>query len=795
MRLAPRTGPRIGAAARRPAAAAATAVATVVALSAAAPTLQFALAQTAAAPAAAASTPSRRLPRVQYPATATVPQVDDYHGVRVADPYRWLEDLDSPQTRAWIAAQNAVTTEYLAATPGRDAIRDRLTALWNYPRVSLPYREGGRLFFTKNTGLQKQSPYYTADAPATPAGARAAAQSARLVLDPNEISRDGSTSLSMFTPDPTGTYVAYGLSEGGADWRTVHVKRLADGRDTDDVVRWIRYSGVSWTRDGRGFFYTRYPDPATGANGAANGAASGAASGGLSGHSLAGASRDPVVHYHRLGTAQSADVAVFRYPSEPTWGVGAFVSEDGRYLFATVGRGTDPENHLYVADLGDPKAPNVAAPLAPVDTTLEASFHPAGVVGHTAYVLTNLGAPRYKVVAVDLTRPERANWTTVIPEGPHTLQSASVVGGRLVAEYLADVKSLVTVHDLDGRRVATLPLPGPGVVAGLSGREDSPELFYSFTSYLAPASVYRYDVRTGEQAAFFSPAVPFDASRYETEQVFYTSKDGTRVPMFVTHKKGLVRDGQNPTLVYAYGGFNVSLTPAFSASTAVWLEMGGVYAVPNLRGGGEYGEAWHQAGKLGRKQNVFDDYIAAAQYLVDQRITSPAKLAIRGGSNGGLLVGAAMTQRPDLFAVALPAVGVMDMLRYQKFSAGVFWVPEYGSSDDPEQFRFLARYSPLHNLKPGTCYPATLTTTADHDDRVVPGHSFKWASALQAAQDAAPGCDRPVLIRVEAQGSHGYRPLDKAIAEQADVWAFAARNLGMTVGFPSAPARRSPSAE
>ncbi len=714
---------------------------------------------------------------MQYPTTNTGPQVDDYHGTRVADPYRWLEDLDAPDTKAWVAAQNRVTDDYLAATPGRDAIRDRLTALWNYPRVSLPAREGGRLFFTKNTGLQKQSPFYAASGDAS-----GAAERASLVLDPNAISRDGSTSLSMFVPDPTGTYVAYGLSEGGADWRTVHVKRLAsgdhaDGHDTDDVVRWLRYSGVSWTRDGRGFFYTRYPEPA-----APNGSAA------LSAHSLAGASRDPVVYYHHLGTAQSADVAVFRYPKEPTWGVGAHVTEDGRWLFATVGRGTDPENHLYVADLGDPRAPHVAAPLTPIDVTMEASFSPVGVVGHTAYVLTNLGAPRYRVVAVDLTNPARAGWKTVIPEGPNALQSVHLVGGRLVADYLADVKSVVTVHDLDGRQVGTLPLPGVGVVAGISGREDSPELFYSFTSYLTPASVYRYDVRTGSQSVFFAPNVPFDASRYETEQVFYTSKDGTRVPMFVTHRKGMARDGQNPTLVYAYGGFNISVTPAFSASTAVWLEMGGVYAVPNLRGGGEYGEAWHQAGKLARKQNVFDDYLAAAQYLVDQKITSPAKLAIRGASNGGLLVGAAMTQRPDLFAVALPGVGVMDMLRYQKFSAGVFWTPEYGSSDDPAQFAYLVKYSPLHNIKPGTCYPATLTTTADHDDRVVPGHSFKWASTLQAAQSAAPGCDRPVLIRIEAQGSHGYRPLDKAIAEQADVWAFAARNLGMPVAFPSTPA-------
>ena len=718
-----------------------------------------------AAPAAASAPTSTA--RVPYPVTRRADQVDDYHGTKVADPYRWLEDLDGSETAQWVRAQNQVTDAYLAAIPGRDAIRDRLTAMWNYPRVSLPWREGGRLFFTKNTGLQKQSPFYT-----TRGRTAADAERAALVLDPNVISRDGSTSLSMFVPDPTGTHVAYGLSEGGADWRSVRVRRLADGRDLGDRVDWIRYSGVSWTKDGRGFFYTRYPAPPKDAG---------------AGKTLSGASRDPVVYYHRLGTAQAADAAVFRYPKEPTWGVGAQVSEDGRWLFATVGRGTDPENHLYVADLARPVAPNVRAPLVAVDTTMEASFAPVGVVGQTAYVVTNLGAPKYKLVAVDLRAPARANWKTVIPETAHTLTGAVLAGGRLLANYLVDVKEEVAIHALDGRKLGMLPLPGPGQVAGLSGRADSPEVFFGFTSYLVPGSVYRHDLRTGATETFFTPDVPFDASRYEAEQVFYASRDGTRVPMFVVHRKGLARDGSHPTMLYAYGGFNVSLQPAFSASVAAWLDMGGVYAVPNLRGGGEYGEAWHQAGKLERKQNVFDDFLGAAEYLVASKYTSPGKLAIRGGSNGGLLVGAAMTQRPDLFAVALPAVGVMDMLRYQRFSAGVFWVPEYGSADDPKQFPFLAKYSPLHNLKPGTCYPATLTTTADHDDRVVPSHSFKWASALQAAQ----GCEKPVLIRVETQGSHGYRPLDKAIAEQADVWAFAARNLGMPVTFPPLPARRA----
>ncbi|MGZ8412050.1 MAG: prolyl oligopeptidase family serine peptidase [Gemmatirosa sp.] len=718
-----------------------------------------ATAQTPATPAGAAApnaAPNPR-PRVQYPQTKSVAHVDDYHGTSVADPYRWLEDLDGPDTKTWIAAQNGLTFGYLNGLPGRDVIKQRLTEMWNYPRVSLPYRQGGRLWFTKNTGLQRQSPYYT-----TTGAARGAAERATLILDPNEISKDGSTSLSMFSPDPTGTHVAYGLSAGGADWRTVRIKRVADGKDIADTVDWLRYSGVSWTEDGKGFFYTRYPEPPKEA-----------------GKTLSNASRDPKVYYHALGTPQSADVEIFRYDAEPTWGVGAGVSEDGRWLFAYVNRGTDPENHLYVADLGSAKAPNVKAALKPIDTSLEASFTPVGVVGTTAYVHTNLGAPKYRLVAIDLTNPARANWTTVIPESPHTLEGVSLVGGKLFAQYLADVKSQVTIHELTGKQTGTLPLPGIGTLAGLSGREDEPELFFGFTSYLVPSSIYRYDVATGAVEEFFKPNVPFDAAQYETKQVFFPSRDGTRIPMFVTHRKGIALDGTNPTMLYAYGGFNVNQMPAFSASVATWLEMGGVYAVPNLRGGGEYGEAWHQAGKLEKKQNVFDDVIGAAEYLIQQKYTSPKKLAIRGGSNGGLLVGAVMTQRPDLYGVALPAVGVMDMLRYHKFSAGVFWVPEYGSADDPKQFATLKQYSPLHNLKPGACYPATLTTTADHDDRVVPSHSFKWASALQAAQ----GCENPVLIRIEAQGSHGYRPLDKAIAEQADIWAFTARNLGLDVRF------------
>jgi len=693
--------------------------------------------------------------RLGYPVTRAASTVDVYHGTRVADPFRWLEDLDAPATQEWVKAQNALAFGYLAQLPRRDAIKQRLTELWNYPRQSVPFREGGRLFYTKNTGLQRQSPYFVRDA-----------KGERLVLDPNAISADGSTALSRFAPDPTGKYLAYGLSFGGADWVELRVRDLATGKDLDDKVEWVRYSGVSWTKDGRGFFYTRYPEPPKEA-----------------GKTLSNASRDPRVYYHRLGTAQTADVKVFDHPAQPEWGVGASVSEDGRWVFYYVNRGTDPENQLHVADLGDPRRPNVTAPARPITTELDASYAPVGNVGSTIYVQTNLDAPRYRIIAIDATKPARAGWKTVVPEAKHAMEGAYLMGGRLLTHYLVDVKSEVAIFDRTGKRTGTLPLPGIGALAGLSGREDSHELYFGFSSYTVPASIYRYDLATGKRSAYFTPKVPFDGAKYETRQVFYTSKDGTRVPMFVTHRKGMRLDGENPTLLYGYGGFNVSLTPGFSSSTAAWLEMGGVYAVANLRGGAEYGEGWHQAGKLEKKQNVFDDFIAAAEWLVREKYTAPSRLAIQGGSNGGLLVGAVMNQRPDLFGVALPAVGVMDMLRYHKFSAGVFWVPEYGSADDPRHFPFLTAYSPLHNLKPGTCYPATLVTTADHDDRVVPGHSYKYASTLQAAQ----GCDRPVLIRIETQGSHGYRPLDRRIAEQADVWAFTAHHLRMDARTPAVP--------
>ncbi|HEX5830258.1 MAG TPA: prolyl oligopeptidase family serine peptidase [Gemmatimonadaceae bacterium] len=685
--------------------------------------------------------------QMQYPESQKGDVVDVYHGVPVADPYRWLEDQNSPATAAWVQAQNALTFRYLAGLPQREALRRRLTTLWDYPKTGLPVREGGRLFYRANSGLERQSPLYLRAALDAPP---------RLLIDPNALSPDGAVSLAQTSPSPDARYVAYALSDGGADWQDVHVREVESGKDLADTVRWVRFSGLSWTTDGEGFFYARYPErPAH--------------------EKLSAELRDQTLYYHRVGTPQSEDRLVYRRPDLPTWFVGGRVTEDGRWLVVYLNRGTDPKNKLYVADLGDPAAPNVGAPVTAIVENDDAEYTVIGNVGSTLYVRTDLNAPNRRIIAIDAARPERAAWREIVPEATQPIEAAALVGGRIVVQRLVDVTSRLEVYDVEGGRTGEIALPGVGTVAGMTGREDTPELFYSFTSVLAPATAYRVDLRTLRSEPFEAPTLTFDPARYETTQLFFTSKDGTRVPMFVTARKGLPRNGQNPTMLYAYGGFSVSVTPSFSPATIAWLERGGVYAVPSLRGGAEYGEAWHRAGMLDRKQNVFDDFIAAAEHLIVEGWTSPSKLAIRGGSNGGLLVGAAMTQRPELFGVALPAVGVMDMLRYDRFTGGRAWVDEYGSAtEDANAFAYLRAYSPLHNLRPGTCYPATLVTTADHDDRVVPGHSFKFAATLQAAQR----CARPTLIRIETQGSHGYRPTDRQIAELADVWAFALEHLG-----------------
>jgi len=685
--------------------------------------------------------------KLTYPATPKVDVVDDYHGTKVPDPYRWMENLDAKETADWIAAQNAVTEPYLASLPHRRALNARLTELWNYPRVSLPQVEAGQLFYTKNTGLQRQAPLFVRSG---------RTGEPRLVIDPNEISADGSLSLAQWTPSPDGRLLAYGLAEGGADWQTIKVRDVATGTDLRDDVKWMRFSEIAWTADSKGFFYSRYPEPPS--NKALEAALSGQA-----------------VYYHTVGTPQIADVLVYERKDLPTWIINGMVTEDGRYLMVVMAEGSGNRNRLYVADLGDPQRPDIAAPVKPVIEQDDAEYWPIGSRGSTIFLRCDKGAPNRKVVALDLRNPAPANWKTVVPEQKEALEAVALISGRIVAQYLVDVQSRLRLFGLDGSPQGEIGLPGPGTVDGLSGREDGETIWYSFTAPLTPLTVYGYEPANQESVPFDPPTLPVDVSRFETRALFATSKDGTRVPFFLTARRGLALDGNNPAMLYGYGGFSVSMTPGYRSDVPAWLEMGGIWVTASMRGGAEYGEAWHDAGKLEKKQNVFDDFIAVAEHLVREQYTTPARLGIMGGSNGGLLVGAVMEQRPDLFAVALPQVGVMDMLRYDRFTGGRLWVTEYGSSSNAEQFAFLIKYSPLHNLEPGTCYPATLVTTADHDDRVVPSHSFKFAATLQAAQ----GCDKPVLIRVEVQGSHGYRPTDKLIAERADMWAFAAANMGI----------------
>jgi prolyl oligopeptidase len=578
------------------------------------------------------------------------------------------------------------------------------------------------------------------------------------VLDPNKLWPDGSTALFGYAASPDGKHLVYSVSEGGADWQTLRVRDLTTLRDLRDSVRWVRFSGVEWTNDGKGFFYSRYPEPPKGKKLEAA----------LTGHAL---------YYHRLGTPQSQDQLIHRQKDLPTWLSIGDVSEDGRYLVIIVTRGADPRNRLYVKALGDPMEPNISAPVKPLIEDDDAEYSYVGNVGTTFYVRTDKGAPNRKVIALDVRDPVPAKWQTIVPESKNAIENLALVGGQLAVQYLVDVKSEVKLFDPRGNPAGAIALPGVGSVFGLSGRYDTPELFYSFTSPLYPTTVFRYDHRSKQSTPFESASSKFDVAGYETKQLWATSKDGTRVPYFVTSRKGLALDRSNPTLLYGYGGFSISETPYYRPDVPAWLELGGVYVTANMRGGGEYGEAWHHAGMLDKKQNVFDDFIAVAEALVREGYTSPEHLAILGGSNGGLLVGAAMTQRPDLFAVALPAVGVLDMLRYDKFTGGALWVSEYGSPSDTAAFKYLRAYSPLHNVRAGTCYPATMVTTSDHDDRVVPSHSYKYTAVLQEAQ----GCDKPILLRVETMTSHGYRPTDKRIAELADQWAFAIANTGMRV--------------
>lgn len=685
--------------------------------------------------------------KVTYPSTSKGDVVEDYFGTKIADPYRWMEDLDSKAVADWVAAQNQVTFDYLAKLPMREHFVKRITELWDYPKVSIPVREGGRYFYAKNSGLQRQAPVYIRSSLTSPAA---------LVIDPNQLSPDGSVSLAEWAPAHDGKLLAYGLSEGGADWRTLHVRDVESGKDLSDEVRWMRFSGISWTKDGKGFFYSRYPEPPAG-------------------KALEAALSGQAIYYHRVGQPQSQDRLIYERKDLPTWFVGGNVTEDGRYLIVSLAKGSDNNNRLYYSDLGDPMRPTIGAPVKPLIEDDDAEFSVFGNAGPLLYLRTDRAAPNRKVIALDVAHPAPSNWKTIVPEAKQAIESVALIGGRIVAQYLLDVQSRVALFSLDGAAQGDMPLPGTGTVAGISGREDEPEIYYAFSSPLSPTTVYVFDPRSGQRASFEAAKPPVDVSQYETKALFATSKDGTRVPFFLTWRKGSTLDGSHPTMLYGYGGFSISMLPAYRSDVPAWLELGGIWVTANMRGGAEYGEAWHKAGNLANKQRVFEDFIAVAEELIKQKYTSPDKLGIMGGSNGGLLVGAVEEQRPDLFAVALPAVGVMDMLRYDKFTGGHAWVTEYGSSSNPADFANLIKYSPLHNVKPGACYPATLVTTADHDDRVVPSHSFKFTSAMQAAQ----ACDHPILIRIQTQGSHGYRPTDKQIAELADEWAFAAAAMGV----------------
>ena len=679
-----------------------------------------------------------------YPATRTTNQVDVYHGVTVADPYRWLEDDNSPETKSWVEAQNKVTFDFLKKIPQRDAIRKRMTKLWNFERYSVPFKEGSRYFFSRNDGLQNQSVLYTLPS---------LAAKPRALLDPNTFSKDGTVSLAGIVVSHDGNLLAYGVSDAGSDWEIWKVRDVRTGRDTSDVVRWIKASGVSWLKSGSGFFYSRYDEPSAATK-------------------MTAANYYEKLYFHQLGTPQSADKLIYHRDDHKDWGIGGEVTDDGHYLVISIFHGDDPKNAVYVLDLTQPDAKIVE-----LLNNFDAQYHFIDNDGPVFWFRTDLDAPRGRVVAIDTARTERANWHELIPQAAETLTGAGCVNHSFVCEFLKDAHSQVKIFSLDGKFLHDIELPGIGTAGGFGGKRADTETFYSFTGYTTPTTVYRYDLTGGTSSVFRAPKVDFNPADYETRQIFYTSKDGTRVLMFITHKKGIKLDGNNPTLLYGYGGFDISITPAFSVANLVWMEMGGVYAVANIRGGAEYGESWHLDGTKLKKQNVFDDFIAAGEWLIANGYTSSKKLAISGASNGGLLIGACETQRPDLFAACLPQVGVMDMLRFNQFTVGWGWMSDYGSPDNAAEFRTLRAYSPLHNIRPGTKYPATLVLTGDHDDRVVPAHSFKFAATMQAAQAG----DAPVLIRIETRAGHGAgKPTSKIIDEAADKWAFLVQALGVT---------------
>ncbi|NCC73602.1 MAG: S9 family peptidase [Sphingobacteriia bacterium] len=680
---------------------------------------------------------------VKYPETKTVDVTDDYHGTTIADPYRWLEDDKSEETAAWVEAQNKVTFGYLEQIPFREDIKNRLTQIWDYPKYSVTFKKGDRYFYFKNDGMQNQSVLYVQES---------LEDTARVLLDPNLLSEDGTVALSGYDVSRDGKYLAYGISRGGSDWNEIYILEIESGKTLDDHLMWIKFSGIAWHGDG--FYYSRYDEP--------------------TGSELSGKNEYHKVFYHKTGTPQTEDMLIYENKEFPLRNYAAGVTDDEKFLIIYETESTSG-NAMYIKDLTKQESQ--------FEAIVDGFDHDFTVIDDydgKLLVRTNYEAPKYQLIQIDPTQKEQSNWKTILPEQENVLENVTLVGGKIVAEYMKDAYSQAFIYDMTGTQTGSLDLPGIGTLAGFSGKKEENIAFYGFTSFTFPTTIYKYDIEKNESVVYRNPELDFDPTAYETKQVFYESKDGTKVPMFIVHKKGIALNGNNPTLLYGYGGFNISLTPGFSVTRLILLEQGGIFAMPNLRGGGEYGKEWHEAGTKERKQNVFDDFIAAAEYLIENKYTSPDYLAVQGGSNGGLLVGAVMTQRPDLFQVALPAVGVLDMLRYHLFTIGWAWATDYGKSDVPEEFEYLIKYSPLHNLKTGTCYPATLVTTADHDDRVVPAHSFKFIASLQQHQ----GCSNPTLIRIETKAGHGAgKPTSKVIEEYADVYAFIFYNMGFKPSF------------
>ena len=685
--------------------------------------------------------------KFNYPQAKTVDQTDDYHGTIVPDPYRWMEDVDAPETLEWIRQQNELTQAYLTQVPTREKINKRLTELWDFAKAGAPNKRGGFYFQERNSGLQNQSVLFVKSS---------LTSEPRVLLDPNTLSDDGTVALTSYSISKDGKRLAYATSASGSDWLTWHIRDVETGADLPEKIEWSKFSGAAWLPDGSGFFYSRYDEP-------------------IEGGEYENANYNQKVFFHKLNTPQTQDVLAYARPDNREWGFQSGITDDGRYHALHIWQGTDVRNRFFYRDLqADDK-------FVELISDLEASYELIGNDGTQFYFFTNLDAPRGRLISIDITKPEKANWQTLIPEAKAVLEGVTMVNDQFAALYNEDAHHSIRLFKLDGSPDGEIPFPALGSVAqindlGLHASRSDDELFYAFQSFLYPTTVFRYDFKTRSAEVIDSPELDFDPTVYETQQVFVTSKDGTKVPMYLTHKKGLKRDRQNPTLLYGYGGFNISVMPAFAVSRLIWLELGGVYASANMRGGAEYGEDWHKGGMIGSKQNVFDDFISCAEWLIAEGITSTPKLAVEGRSNGGLLIGACMTQRPDLFGACLPIVGVMDMLRFNKFTIGWAWVSDYGSPEDPEQFKTLHAYSPYHNLKPGTKYPPTLVLTGDHDDRVVPGHSFKFAARLQACQ----GGDAPTLIRIQTKAGHGFgKPTKILIDELADIYSFLVNELKM----------------